>query len=49
VVKTVIITPAQNDGEEIQGVLRMVKHERMLIMRSATVERKSTPFICKPA
>lgn len=32
VIKTVIIMPAQNDREEIQGVLEMVKYEKIFLM-----------------
>lgn len=33
-VKTVVIVPTQNDKEEIQRILGVVKHERTFIMRT---------------
>lgn len=33
VIKSVIIMPAQNDREEIQGVLEMVKYESIFVIR----------------
>lgn len=37
VIKSVIIMPAQNGREEIQGVLEMVKYERIFVMRSGVL------------